>query len=56
MGVVELTPEIERQVRDRRAGIKRDLEKAGPHYPREEVQAVLAYWKIDLGGGAALGL
>lgn len=48
MGVVELTPEIERQVRDRRAGIKRDLDSAGPHYPREEVEAVLAYWKIEL--------
>ncbi|TXN77965.1 hypothetical protein [Methylobacterium sp. WL8] len=48
LGVIDLTPEIEKQVRKRRAAIKGDLAHAGPHYPRAEVQEVLDYWKIEL--------
>ena len=47
-GTVELTPEIERTIKERRLAIKRDIENAGPHYPRDEVRNVLAYWHIEL--------
>ena len=45
---VKLTPEIEKQIKRRRVAIKKDLAGAGSHYPREEVQQVLDYWKIEL--------
>lgn len=48
MGVVDLTPEIEKQIVKRRMAIKGDLENAGSHYPRDEVLKVLAYWHIEL--------
>lgn len=48
LGTVALTPDIERAVVARRAAISRDLAGAGPHYPRDEVRAVLAYWRIEI--------
>jgi hypothetical protein len=30
------------------AAIRNDLATAGPHYPRDEVSAVLTYWKVAL--------
>ena len=48
LGVVELNPMIEKSARDRRAKIRAEVVKAGPFYPREEVQAVLTYWGIPL--------
>lgn len=48
LGTVERTPQIERLVEERLAGIKRDLETAGEHYPRAEVLDVLAYWRIKI--------
>ncbi|WP_340119460.1 hypothetical protein [Pelagibius sp. 7325] len=47
-GAVPLNPDIEKAAKRRLAAIKRDLEHAGPHYPRESVRAVLDYWKIKL--------
>lgn len=48
LGVVELTPTIRTSAQNRLASIRRDLEHAGSYYPREEVTAALAYWKIAL--------
>jgi len=48
MGTVERTTIIEKRVQERRAEIKRELEMAGPHYPRAEVREVLAYWRIEI--------
>jgi hypothetical protein len=39
---------IRESARRRLAAIRKDLENAGPNYPREEVRAALAYWKIEL--------
>src|SRR3954471_714157 len=36
---------IEQSARNRLAGIRHDLRNAGPHYLREQVLEVLAYWK-----------
>ena len=47
-GTVDLTPEIERTIKKARLAIKRDIKNAGPHYPRDEVRKVLAYWRIEL--------
>ena len=46
LGVVELSPTIRACAEKRLAAIRRDLDHAGTHYPREEVRAALAYWKI----------
>lgn len=48
LGTVALTPEIERTATMRRSGIARDLAGSGPHYPRDEVRAVLDYWRIEI--------
>jgi hypothetical protein len=48
LGTMELTEQIERRIQQRRAEIKRELETAGPHYPRTDVKNVLAYWNIEL--------
>ena len=53
IGLVKLSPEIEQSARSRLAGIRHDLEKAGSHYPREEVLKVLAYWKISESDGTS---
>ena len=48
LGVVDLTPSIKASAEKRLATIKRDLESAGKHYPREPVKAAMAYWNIHL--------
>ena len=48
LGVAPLTPAIQASAERRKAAIRRDLEHAGNHYPRDEVTAALAYWKITL--------
>jgi hypothetical protein len=47
LGVMEINGGIRFDARKRLATIQNDLGKAGPHYPREEVRAALAYWKIS---------
>jgi len=47
-GVVRINDKIRKAASDRKARIKRELEHAGPYYPREEVRKALSYWKIDL--------
>jgi hypothetical protein len=46
-GTVAMTDAIARAADRRLAAIRNDLEKAGPHYPREQVRSVLAYWGLD---------
>ena len=48
LGLVELSPKIQASAEKRLATIRHDLEHAGKFYPRDEVKAVLAYWKIVL--------
>jgi hypothetical protein len=48
LGVAPLTPAIMSSAQRRKAAIRRGLESAGEHYPREEVRAALDYWKIQL--------
>lgn len=43
-GVRPLTPAIRRAALRRIAVVRRDLLRAGPYYPRDEVRATLAYW------------
>lgn len=47
MGTVPLDKSIRASADRRLAAIRRDLEAAGPHYPREAVRAALSYWKIN---------
>lgn len=47
-GVVALSQAIRFDANRRMATIRRDLEKAGPHYPRDQVLTVLEFWKIKL--------
>ena len=47
-GTIALTHAIRFDVNRRLATIRRDMERAGPHYPREQVRAVLEFWKIKL--------
>jgi hypothetical protein len=48
LGVVGLSQAIRTSAQNRVACIRRDLERAGSYYPRDEVKAALAFWKIDL--------
>jgi hypothetical protein len=48
LGVVPLTPAIQASAHRRLDTIRRDLQNAGDHYPRDEVRAALAYWKIAI--------
>ncbi|MGA2964779.1 MAG: hypothetical protein ABSD64_01110 [Terriglobales bacterium] len=48
LGVVALSPTIRASAQKRLAAIRHDLEHAGSYYPRTEVRAALAYWKIAL--------
>ncbi len=50
LGVRFLTPEIRQTALRRMARIFQDLESAGPHYPRQEVEEALVYWKITRPG------
>lgn len=45
-GTVRLTDAIARDAGRRLARIRHDLDHAGRFYPREQVRAVLAYWRI----------
>ncbi|QOZ44778.1 hypothetical protein XH89_15815 [Bradyrhizobium sp. CCBAU 53340] len=47
-GVAKLDDGIRRSADRRLAAIRRDLKDAGPHYPRDEVRAALAFWNIEL--------
>lgn len=47
-GVVPLTHGIRKSAARRLTQIRRDLAEAGAHYPRDDVKAVLAYWKIPI--------
>ena len=48
LGIVPLSPTIRASAQKRLAVIRHDLEHAGKFYPRDEVRAALAYWKITL--------
>lgn len=48
LGVAPLTDVIRASVEKRKTAIRRDLEHAGQYYPRDDVRAALAYWKITL--------
>ena len=48
VGRADLPPASSLVSRTSRLAIKRDLENAGPHYPRDEVRNILAYWYIEL--------
>lgn len=45
-GVIYINATIEMAARKRLSTIRRDLDLSGPHYPREQVRNVLAYWDI----------
>ena len=47
-GVIALDESIRNRARVRKQRIAKDLQSAGPHYPRDAVRDALAYWKIDL--------
>lgn len=47
-GVIDLSPTIRGFAERRLAIVRRDLEQAGPFYPREKVLEALEYWKISL--------
>ena len=46
LGTVPFSGRIKEAADRRKAAIRKDLASAGPHYPREEVRKVLAYWNI----------
>lgn len=48
LGVVPLSAQIRDCATNRLDSIRHDLENAGKSYPRDEVKAALAYWKIAL--------
>ena len=48
IGVVPISPAIQASVLKRKAKIAHDLQHAGGNYPRDQVRAALAYWKIEL--------
>lgn len=45
-GIMPLDDNIKANAKRRLARISQDLAQAGPHYPREQVRAALAYWHI----------
>lgn len=48
LGTMPLTATIEKAAAKRKQEIRRDLQFAGPYYPREGVRAALDYWKINI--------
>ena len=48
LGVMPINDGIRKSAAACRARIRRDLDHAGSHYPREEVRAALAYWHIEI--------
>jgi len=47
LGVMPINADIRQSAVRRWRNIQEDLERAGPHYPQEEVRKALAYWKLD---------
>ena len=47
-GVVPINDNIRSAANKRKARIRRELNEAGPHYPRNEVREALKYWKMAL--------
>lgn len=47
-GTAPYSTRIEAAADRRKAAIQNDLANAGPHYPRDEVRNVLAYWNVSL--------
>lgn len=54
MGTMPISPNIRESANRRWLRIQSDMEKAGPHYPRDSVQQVLKYWGRDLAAPLAL--
>jgi len=48
LGVMPLNADIRTNAKRRLIRIRHDLEHAGPHYPRDEVRAALANWRIQI--------
>ena len=51
LGIMPLNDSIRSDVNARLMRIRRDLEQAGSHYPRDEVRKALAYWRIEVHEG-----
>lgn len=47
-GVMPLNAAIRSDAAKRLARVRRDLEHAGEHYPRDDVRAALAFWHIAI--------
>jgi hypothetical protein len=47
-GIAKLDDGIRQSATRRLMTIRKNLDHAGPHYPRDEVRAALAYWKIEI--------
>ena len=47
-GMIPISPAIRKAATKRLDTIRRDLDHAGPQYPREQVKAVMEYWGITL--------
>jgi hypothetical protein len=56
LGVVPLSLDIRRSAARRLSQIHYDLTSAGPHYPRDEVKAALAYWRIPFEDASPLAV
>jgi len=46
LGVVDLTPTIEQSAAKLLAASRNDLQYTGEFYPKDQVHAALAYWRI----------
>lgn len=47
LGIMKINDDIYATANRRWKAIQDGLEHAGPHYPKDEVLSVLAYWKLD---------
>jgi hypothetical protein len=47
-GVAKLDDGIRESAQRRVTQIRKDLNNAGPHYPRDEVRKALAFWHIKI--------
>lgn len=48
LGTMPLSQRIIEAANRRKDAIRRDLERAGPFYPRDDVRKALAYWNVSL--------
>lgn len=48
IGTARFSTRIKDAADRRKTAIRKDLETAGPHYPRDDVRRVLDYWNISL--------